>query len=889
MQRVFHSKLLLPSAAGCLPRPRLTEGGAPPRVLVAQAPIGAGKSIFLAQWLPALGIPFVFYGLSEQDRDGETFAAHVCAGFERLWPDWHPPVTAARDPQELAGDLASEAAARPPGLLALDGLEAAFGQSWLADFLAVLVRYAPPGLHLALSTRAPLPVEPGPDCRYLRAADLAFTCDEAEALLGPDDWAECWSASGGLPLALETWRQHGAGWRGALTAQVLDGLPAYMPAEIARALVSEWLSGDLNLGEFSHQVAVGQPGAEQLWREVRDLHILYADHPPAARERADALWETAHGRGKRPLMAAVAMVQGEICMAMGDYSLASDWYRQAFEIDPLLELTGAHTKTLLLRDQARMDEAEALALRCLEARAGRGDLVAQAMGHLTYGMICMERGRLDEAETHLREAEKFYTKYSANAPIYLTALCQRGLVEAARGNAPAFRRLAEEAHAMARGRFRFLEACTGMVLGAALTMWGDDTTAERLLTSAHTYLSSIGSKYLLHILLTFFSRKAWAEGKLEEARQHFDEALALAASEGYVQHLQAPRTGALPLIADALARDVETPFCQELLARMGASALPALVEMTRSAEPHVRRAALYPLAAIGGEKVTAAIRPLLHDTDQSVRDGALLAYQGLVHGGRPAPAGPVTVPAEPVTVQAASAARLSAAILGAMTVTMEGQPLPRWRTVKTRDLLAYFLLVGDRPITRDRVMEALWPLAKPESARALLHTTLYHLRGALGAVGEGLVTFAGGAYQFNRTVMEVDLTRFEQLAGSPDEASWRAAVTLYRGDLLEGLDYEWCEGPRTHARRLYQTTLRRLSEHLRDAGRNAEALEFLQLLIQVEPLDEEAHLGLMETYAALGNRSAALQQYRTITRLLADELGLDPGPHIQALYKQLLD
>lgn len=53
-----------------------------------------------------------------------------------------------------------------------------------------------------------------------------------------------------------------------------------------------------------------------------------------------------------------------------------------------------------------------------------------------------------------------------------------------------------------------------------------------------------------------------------------------------------------------------------------------------------------------------------------------------------------------------------------------------WRTVKTRDLLAY-LAHQDKPVSTDRILEALWPDFEPDKASALFHTTLYYLRRLL--------------------------------------------------------------------------------------------------------------------------------------------------------------
>ncbi len=864
-----------------MPRPRLTDtGNPPPHTLLLQAPFGAGKTAFLVQWLSTVGPSFVYYRLDQSDREsGAALVAHLRVSFARIWPDWAL-ADAPIAPQDFVAELVVEAAARPPVILALNGLEAAFGQPWLADILTLLFRYAPPELHVAICTQAPLPVDPGADCRTLRAADLAFTREETADMLGAGDWEECWSKSGGFPLALQCWRQYGEGWRTALTGQMLAAIPGYVPTDIARSLVAEWLSGKMTLEAFAHQVAVGQPGTEQLWAELGEIHWLFCDHPPAAQERAIALWDSARGRGDRPIMAAAAMLLGEITLALGQYAAATEWYRQAFEIDPFLELTGAHSKVILLRDQGRLDEAVALGRRCLEARADRGDLTALAMAHLTYGQVCLDLGRLDEAEEHLRKAEGLYETFSANIAIGLTAICNRALVAASRGDMSAFRRLAERAYGIARGRFRFLEACAGMVLAAALLTWGEHAAAEGLLSRSFAYQSSIEAKFYLHYLLTLFAKKAWAGGNLDGARHSFDRALGYAAAEGFVQVLTAPRLAALPLITDALVRGVEAAFCQDLLIRMGRRAVPALLEMTRQPAGPVRRAAIYPLSVIGGEAATEAIRSLLYDEDPAVKDAALLAFQSLLRAGD-APSRDAPPPA-PVR-------RLSITLLGSVAVNVDGRPPARWRTTKARDLLAYFVLSGGRPIARDQVIEALWPELDFEPARTLLHTTLYNLRSTIGAAGEGLITFAGGAYRMDCTGIALDLREFEELAAAQEEGSWRCAVDLYRGDLLEGLDYSWCEAPRTQARRLYQAVLRRLAARYAGEARHADGVEALQLLLQVDPLDEEAHLGLMRAYAALGNRSAALAQYQTIARLLCDELGLEPGPVTKELYRQLLD
>ena len=72
------------------------------------------------------------------------------------------------------------------------------------------------------------------------------------------------------------------------------------------------------------------------------------------------------------------------------------------------------------------------------------------------------------------------------------------------------------------------------------------------------------------------------------------------------------------------------------------------------------------------------------------------------------------------------------------------------------------------------------------------------------------------------------------------------------------------------------------------SGRGDEAVQPAAELVGLEPFRESAHLRLVRARAAAGDRGEALRAYDRCRRLLAEELGVDPSPELEAAYLELL-
>jgi predicted ATPase/DNA-binding SARP family transcriptional activator/predicted negative regulator of RcsB-dependent stress response len=212
------------------------------------------------------------------------------------------------------------------------------------------------------------------------------------------------------------------------------------------------------------------------------------------------------------------------------------------------------------------------------------------------------------------------------------------------------------------------------------------------------------------------------------------------------------------------------------------------------------------------------------------------------------------------------------------------------------DLVKLLAIAPRHRLPREEVLEWLWPDGDPKSSANSLNQALRSARQVLEGFQpavyvcneDGLLELASDE------VLWVDVEAFETAAAqarkSQDIALYRAALELYTGELLPEDRYaEWAIERRESLKQTHLKVLLELA-HLHEArGENQPAIETYQKLIAVDPLIEEAHVGLMQSYALSGQRSQALRQYQVLQEILDKELGAEPDPDSQRMHRQILE
>jgi DNA-binding SARP family transcriptional activator len=232
-------------------------------------------------------------------------------------------------------------------------------------------------------------------------------------------------------------------------------------------------------------------------------------------------------------------------------------------------------------------------------------------------------------------------------------------------------------------------------------------------------------------------------------------------------------------------------------------------------------------------------------------------------------------------------------ILGPLEVVEEGSPLALGGA-RQRALLALLLTRANEVVSTDRLIDELWGGRPPKAADNALQYHVSRLRKLL-APSKAIVTKEPG-YVIQVGPDELDLLRFERLVeegqrSSPEAAArlFREAVALWRGPALADFAHESFAQP--EILRLEELRLIALEQRI-DAdlalGRAAELVAELEALAREHSLRERLRAQLMLALYRSGRQAEALEVYRQTRRMLADELGIEPGPALHELEQAIL-
>ncbi|MGY1653927.1 BTAD domain-containing putative transcriptional regulator [Geodermatophilus sp. SYSU D01119] len=234
-------------------------------------------------------------------------------------------------------------------------------------------------------------------------------------------------------------------------------------------------------------------------------------------------------------------------------------------------------------------------------------------------------------------------------------------------------------------------------------------------------------------------------------------------------------------------------------------------------------------------------------------------------------------------------------VLGPLEVRRDGRPVEVRRGRPRRLLLSLLLRRGD-PVPQDTLIDQLWGDAPPVNADNALHLLVSYLRRTVA--GEGLRIDRGPAgYRLVVDPGGVDAARFEELvrrAAAAEDPGTRLrsaseALALWRGPAFaEAADDAFAQADIARLDELRVQASESRADALLALGRHDEALPDLAQLAREHPFRERLQGLLALALYRAGRQAEALAALHRARTVLAEDLGLDPGPGLTELERQVL-
>ena len=210
-------------------------------------------------------------------------------------------------------------------------------------------------------------------------------------------------------------------------------------------------------------------------------------------------------------------------------------------------------------------------------------------------------------------------------------------------------------------------------------------------------------------------------------------------------------------------------------------------------------------------------------------------------------------------------------------------------------MLAYLALEAGRPHPREALAALLWPDHPGHKAMQNLRQSLSRLQRAVQV--PDLLLLEQQTVRFNaRSNVSVDAVRFAEARAFSRGHAHRVvhrcrrcgrrleeSAADYRGDLLQGVPSpglafeDWATLRREWFRREAITLFGTLAERYLWLGRFEDADRAAWRQLEIDPFREEAHRQAMRALALDHREPEALRHFRTFSRLLKDELDVEPA------------
>jgi DNA-binding SARP family transcriptional activator len=234
-------------------------------------------------------------------------------------------------------------------------------------------------------------------------------------------------------------------------------------------------------------------------------------------------------------------------------------------------------------------------------------------------------------------------------------------------------------------------------------------------------------------------------------------------------------------------------------------------------------------------------------------------------------------------------------LLGDIEACVDGRPVDLGH-LRQRCVLVTLLVEANRLVSIDSLVDRVWGGQPPHRARDTLYGYVHRLRKGLAVTDDVDIARQPGGYLIRVDEASIDLHRFRvrvrKARAAGDDATalalFEEALALWRGEALAGMDTPWLNGVRDSLNKERFGAELDLGDLRLRQGRHAELVVELAGRAGEHRWDERLAGQFMLALYRSGRQTDALAHYEATRTRLVEELGVEPGPTLRQLHRQIL-
>nr|WP_315024699.1 BTAD domain-containing putative transcriptional regulator [uncultured Aminipila sp.] len=242
---------------------------------------------------------------------------------------------------------------------------------------------------------------------------------------------------------------------------------------------------------------------------------------------------------------------------------------------------------------------------------------------------------------------------------------------------------------------------------------------------------------------------------------------------------------------------------------------------------------------------------------------------------------------------------LNLTFLGKARVEYNGKSVVEGFRNKTIALICLLVINNDKYLSREKILDYLWPDSSEEAAKNNLRFNLWLIKKNIGT-SETDQEFlfidkdhCGINFNYEFQCDILDIMNFKPQQDQSIESLLRLK-NMFVGEFLEGCYYNNCDDfneiiifERTRFENFRVQILKSLEELYEKEGNTEECLNILKEILDIEQYDEEVAAQILTLYMKIGNRGSGIVFYNSFRDRLASRLGIQPSEKLRKRYEEL--